>query len=112
MGFGDIFLLLWSCLGLTFIIVHSEIMSILKIRQFWEKSWFLKKLFHCSMCTGFWVGIYNIIAILIYFLLNKIFYYIFLLPFASSAFCYAIERIIIALDDWNLRETKKEVDEN
>lgn len=101
MSFGDIFLLLWSCVGLTIILVHSEIMDIIKLRPLWEKSWFLKKLFNCSMCTGTWVGGYNILTILSYFFISPILFYCLSIPFASSGFCYAIERIIIAIDDWN-----------
>ena len=39
-----------ACYGMTMIIVYGKIFD--RIRPKWE-------LFHCELCTGFWVGIFN-----------------------------------------------------
>ena len=56
MSLVELILLLFACAGLTFTVVHGEIMNKLKLRQLWEKSAFLKELFHCSLCSGFWLS--------------------------------------------------------
>lgn len=104
----EIILLLLACFGLTLVLVHGIIFDTLKIRPLWEKSKFLKELFECSMCTGFWVGLYFSFVMSIYcilpsfgvnLLVNKILFYILTIPFASSGVCWFLERISILADD-------------
>jgi len=92
MSFWELFLLLSCCCGMTFTIVHSEIMNILKIRQFLHKWEFFKKLTSCSLCTGFWVGVGV-------GLLYVPFYYVGPFAFSSSAFCFLYDRTTILLDE-------------
>jgi hypothetical protein len=105
----SLILLFLACLGVTITFVHMEIMDIIKLRPLWEKSAFLKKLFHCSACTGWHVGLWY--GLLCYFImvigLTHIFY-IMTLPFASSAFCFLFERIMILADNVNVKLEKPE----
>lgn len=96
MNLAELLLLLLSCCGLTFIVVHAEILDLLKIRQLFNKSPFVKKLTRCSLCTGFWVGSF-IGLIWIPFK--------FFIPFcfASSAISFIFERIVILLDEHILK---------
>lgn len=92
MNLAELFLLLASCCGITFTIVHAEIMNILGIRQFLNQFSFFKKLIKCSLCTGFWVGL---LVGLCYVNLQMV------LPFcfASSACCFLYDRTTILLDE-------------
>lgn len=47
-----------ACYGMTMILVYGSIFN--KIRP---KAGFLGKLFSCTMCTGFWVGVFNSLLI-------------------------------------------------
>lgn len=42
-------------IGLCLILKYGSILN--PIRDFFSKKEFFKKLFHCCMCMGFWVGI-------------------------------------------------------
>lgn len=108
MSLADIFLLLFSCAGLSFILVHSEIMDIIGLRPLWEKSEFLKKLFHCSFCTGNWIGVfYASSLILIKLFISDVLFYICAIPFASAAFCFLWDRIVIFIDNKIIEQEKK-----
>lgn len=90
---SELLLFLLMVSGITFTVVHAEIMDILKIRPFLHKSEFVKKLTHCSLCTGFWVGL------ILSFSLKY--------AFAASIFSYLVERLGILLDELILEKTKK-----
>jgi len=55
-NFVDLVYFILTAYGLTQILVYGSIFN--KIRP--SKKWFYNfgKLFHCSMCMGFWVGIF------------------------------------------------------
>lgn len=95
----DGILLLLAMLGLTYIFVYSLIMDMIKLRPLWEKSKFLKELFHCSMCCSVWFGLYGVLAIYVKQHYDSIWYYLMTVPFASSAFCYSVDRIVCLADD-------------
>ena len=80
-----------SCIGLTFILKYGTILS--WFRNFLCKSSFLKELFSCSLCLGFWVGIAH--SFFIYYIEWNSLY--FLLPFASSASCWIADSLISSL---------------
>jgi hypothetical protein len=92
MSMSILFLFLFCAFGLTCIIVHGQILDILKIRALYNKIEFFKKLFSCSLCTGWWVGL---LLGIIYFDIK----YIIPFSFASSGFCFFLERFTILLDD-------------
>lgn len=108
MTFIDILLVLLCMAGITFIFVHSTIMDKIGLRKLWEKWDFTKELFHCSMCCPFWFSIYGMAAIYVKFTYAPIFFYMMVLPFASSAFCYFFERMAILFDEMVVeRENKR-----
>jgi hypothetical protein len=113
MNLVSLILLLLACLGITITFVHMEIMNILKLRPLWEKSQFLKKLFHCSACTGWHVGLwYGIFCYILYTFEYNFAFYLITLPFASSAFCFMFERTIILVDNLNIKiEKNNEINE-
>lgn len=88
----ELFLFLCCSFGLTCIIVHGQILDILKIRPLYNKIEFFKNLFRCSLCTGWWVGL---VEGIIYFDTK----YIMPFAFASAGFCFFAERLTILLDD-------------
>lgn len=95
-----VFLLVSSC-GITFTIVHAEIMDILKIRQFIQKSPFFKKVIKCSLCTGVYVGLF----------LGLVYIpWIYMIPFifAASASSFIFERTVYLIDEHVIKiETAK-----
>lgn len=108
MSLADIILLLLSCAGFSFVLVHSEIMDIIGLRQLWEKNDFLKKLFHCPFCVGTWIGVFYASSLItIKFLISDAIFYICAMPFASAAFCFLWDRIVIFLDNKIIEQEKK-----
>ena len=91
MNFVEVFLLLLATCGVTFTFVHSKIVSMIGLRQQWEKINFFKELFHCSFCTGFWAGL--IVGTI--FLSLK---WIVPFGFAAAAFSLLWDRLVILLD--------------
>lgn len=113
MTLASIIVLLLACLGVTITFVHMEIMDILKLRPLWEKSAFLKKLFHCSACTGWHVGLwYGMFCFILSSFGWTFLFYLCTLPFASSAFCFTFERLVILVNNINIKVEKiNETDE-
>jgi len=95
---------LTGCCGITFIIVHSEIMSMLGIRQLLHKSLFFKKLTSCSLCTGAWVGVaLSPIPLEI----SKTY---ILTVGAASAASFLFERLTILMDEKIIKYEKEKKD--
>jgi|TARA_R110000787_G_scaffold17748_1_gene55092 hypothetical protein len=101
----DILLVLLACFGLTNILVNSEIMF--KFREWAGKITFFKELLSCSMCTGFWVGLYFSILLVFLLILESCgvslwmfqgAFYLLTIPFASSGVSWLLERLAIILD--------------
>jgi hypothetical protein len=95
----ELIILLLACCGLTFTVVHAEIMDILKIRPFLQRFNFTKKLIKCSLCSGLYVGI----LIGIFYIPMSI-----LVPFAlaSSAISFLFERFLYLLDEIIIKISK------
>lgn len=107
MTFVELLLLFFACAGITFTFVHGAIMNKLGLRPLWEKSEFLKELFHCSLCSGFWLSmIYGGLCFYLHLAL-PILFYIFTIPFAGSAFSFLFERFVYLLDDLIIMINKK-----
>lgn len=84
--------------GITFTIVHSKIMDIIGLRQWWSKFPFFRDLFHCSFCTSFHIGYtYGIFCFLVKLVSVNLFYAL-TIPFAACAFVFLWDRIVITLD--------------
>jgi len=50
----DLLTFILSCYGLTMILVYGKIFDAIR-----PKEGFAGQLFKCTMCIGFWVGIFN-----------------------------------------------------
>lgn len=99
MTFVQLIILLLACSGMTFTFVHASIMDKIGLRQLWQKSKFLTELFHCSLCSGFWIGVfYGLFGTFLTFT-APILFYIVTIPFAASAFSFLFERFTFLLDD-------------
>lgn len=83
-------------MGLTFILRYGSILS--WIRNFLTKAKFFKELFSCSLCLGFWSGVFH--SIVLYFL-NWDILYIFL-PTVSSLVSYAADSTIRLIQSCDL----------
>ena len=95
----DYFLLISAICGLTTILIHGKIMTMWGIRPLLNKINFIKELTNCSMCIGTWIGAFYGIGCH-YIMEHHHSYFIFAtLPFASSAWCFLYERIVVLLDD-------------
>jgi len=90
---GDTFLLLFGCLGTTWIIKYGTILE--PIRSFLSQWSFFRKLLVCTMCSGWWVGLFW------QFFLNEPLWLHLMLPFISSAFCYAADNILVTLNNFS-----------
>lgn len=88
----EIFLLLLASFGLTFTIVHAEIMDILKIRPFLNRFEFTRKLIKCSLCSGFYVSLF-----FAFWYLPLANWLVF--AFAGSGFSFIMERLAILIDE-------------
>jgi len=88
---AEIFLLL-SSVGLTNILKYATILSWAR-RVFVEPNHFLKELFSCSMCLGFWSGaVLGIVGVVCF---NS--YICIFLPFAASCCAQLFDYLIDAL---------------
>lgn len=76
-----------SSLGLTYILKYGTILHTLRL--FLSKNNFFNELFKCSLCLGFWSGVF--IAPLIFIKYGII--YALLFPTASAAFSWTIDTI-------------------
>ena len=88
----DKLIVLASCIGLTWILKYGEILN--PIRSYLCKVHFLKSLFKCSLCLGFWSGV----------ILGSIYFYLFkdpiviFLPFASSFLSWLFDEFFELLE--------------
>lgn len=83
----------FSSLGFCFILKYATILN--GLRNLMTKNCnFLKELFNCSMCLGFWCGFILIPILWEYENYGKI---SLLYPFASSAFCWTMDIFLDAL---------------
>ncbi len=101
----EIILLLLAGFGLTSILVDSKIME--PFRNWIGRIDFFNKLINCSMCTGFWVGLYYSFIMLFYltFLhlgisiwITKGLFYFVTIPFATSGVAWLLERLTTIID--------------
>jgi hypothetical protein len=100
---------LLACLGIVWIIKDSYIFS--KPRSYLKsKSPHLEKFLSCSLCLGFWVGLFLLFS---EFYFTKTYdYNYFLIPFSVSAFCWFIDSILDAVQELyvyykNIRESNE-----
>ena len=77
-----------SCIGLTFILKYGSILNY--IRSFLCRIKLFEDLFKCSLCLGFWSGIFHSI-VLYHIKWNDIY---FLLPFVSSALSWLADSLL------------------
>ena len=83
----------FASLGLCFILKYATILNLL--RNFLTSRYkFLKELFNCSMCLGFWCGV-----ALVPFLWTEpnVTFVSILFPLASSSFCWSMDLILDAV---------------
>lgn len=86
----NILLLLLASFGLANIVVNG---TILNAPRDWlsERSKFFKTLLICSLCVGFWTGVYFSI-LLLFVAVGSPLFYILTIPFASSGISWILER--------------------
>lgn len=83
-------LLLLAGFGLTNIIVNGTILNSIRDWLF-KKSNFLKSLLICSLCVGFWSGVYiSLVASIVTF--GSPLFYFLTVPFACSGVSWILER--------------------
>lgn len=84
MSLSDLFLFFFACYGITFILMYSEIMEILKIRSFLIRCDFFKKLLSCSFCTSFYVAV----------TITSVYNLPWIFVFSASAFVFMLDHFI------------------
>lgn len=106
----NLIILLLAGFGLTNILVNGLILDPIRIYLF-KRSNFLKNLLSCSMCTGFWVGIYIAFVASVVGGGNPLFYFL-TLPFAVSGVSWILERTAVIIDTiaYSMTEEDKEED--
>ena len=95
-------ILISASVGLTNILKYGSILKTPR-NAIIEKNPFIKELFSCSMCLGFWSGI--LIGLIGYFYLNI--NSSILLPLASSVFSQFFDYAIDAIDGFCIYISKK-----
>lgn len=96
----ELITLLLACCGMTFTIVHAEIMDILKIRPFLQRFNFTKKLIKCSLCSGTYIGL----------LLGSIYLpwnYVIAFAFAGAGIAFIYERSVYLIDEHIIKIEKE-----
>jgi len=91
-------LIILSSIGLTNILKYASILNFIR-KPLVEKSSFLKELFSCSMCLGFWSGM--IVSLLVK---SESF---LLIPLASSCLSQLYDYLIDVLDQYYLSLKRK-----
>ena len=89
----DYFFLYLISISLTFILCHSEILDILKIRPFLFKWEFFRKLLRCSFCTSVYVGIF---LTLLFIPFGKMW---IIFPLTVCPIVFLWDRFVIYLDE-------------
>ena len=74
----DLITFILACYGLTMILVYGKIFDVIRPKH---------HLFHCTMCMGFWVGVFNS------FLLDVPFNYL-IAGCISSGTSYILSKIV------------------
>ena len=85
---------LLACIGLTFILKYGTILNV--PRSYLSRFNFFKELFKCSLCLGFWSGVFVYIVSQEYILL----------PLASSAVCCAVDSAVAVLQFYEIKLEK------
>jgi|TARA_R110000824_G_scaffold107612_1_gene253972 hypothetical protein len=80
---------LLACAGLTFILKYGSILGWLRSPLIKIK--ILDELFKCSLCLGFWSGLLIAIFLYNFYTWDPLYY---LLPLASSVFCWGADSFI------------------
>ena len=88
-----------ASVGLMWILKYG---SILKLPRECLKSLsiFFKKLFECSMCLGFWTGVF--FSLLSYYI-NGMNYNLILIPFISSGTCWFLDSLLDLIQESSLK---------
>lgn len=80
-----------SCIGLTFVLKYGSILKDFR-ELITEDDEMLKELFKCSLCLGFWAGVYHVPFIMLY---EWTFDFKYLaLPFVSAATCWTADSLV------------------
>lgn len=79
-----------GCLGIVWIIKDSYILMAPR-NYLKSKSKFLDELLSCSLCLGFWFGLFYSIFI---YSLNRDILHLIITPFAVSAFCWLADSLL------------------
>jgi hypothetical protein len=87
----EIILFILACYGLTQILCYGKILDNIR-----PKEGKLGELFSCSMCTGFWVGVFLgfLDPFTELFNLKQAFFDVFLMGFLSSGTSYILDKIV------------------
>jgi len=102
-----IWIKLLACLGVVWIIKDSYIFS--KPRNYLKsKSIHLEEFLSCSLCLGFWIGLFLLISE--FYFTGVYDYNYFLVPFAVSAFCWLLDSFLDMIQELcvyykNIRES-------
>lgn len=80
-----------GCIGTVFILKYGSILK--SVRQLLGTNSTLKELFKCSLCLGFWVGLFWLIVYKISLSLPFILFD-FILPFAIANVCWVSDTIV------------------
>lgn len=90
---------LLSALGVTYVLKYGTILERVRRVLGVKISWTIE-LFHCSLCLGFWSGVF--IAPLVIATDDIICAVLF--PFASAAWCWTIDELHDAVVMWKNRD--------
>jgi len=100
----NLLVILLSCIGLTFILKYGSILSF--VRKPLIKLKFFKELFSCSLCLGFWSGVFH--GMFFYFVMDGG-YACFLFPTLSSFLSWFFDGIVDLIHTYSIHLNRKDM---
>jgi uncharacterized membrane protein len=99
-----------ACLAIVWIIKDSYIFSLPR-KFIVSKSNYLKELFSCSLCLGFWSGV--LMSLFIQYTTKSFSFDLFLYPFAVSGFCWFFDSALDLIQEYTFfYKSKREANSN
>ena len=96
----ELVMCLGACVGCTMILMYGSILN--RPRNVLTKLTLFKELLKCSLCTGFWVGLF-----FGYIVYQDQWKYVVMIGLFSSGACWLYDSLVGALQSIEVKLTKK-----
>ena len=86
-----------SCIGLVFILKYGTILKFL--RNALSQHIFFNELFKCSLCLGFWAGVFHIPVVM---MCEGMYIKYLLMPTISAFVCWSVDSLVQAIQAFDV----------